>query len=332
MRKILMISLDNSILNPSSRAADRMREYGREQELFIVIPSHKKLSVQLSDGVSAIGTGGGKIAQFFRIVSTGRNLIREAGIEEITTQDPFYTGLAGFLIGTLLGGQAGKKVRLEVQLHGDFFSALGGTPPAGGGLATFVIRRADHIRTVGERVRQSLVRMGIPEEKIIVRPIAVNAEAIRAHVPNIDLHKKYPQFESIFLVLSRFDRIKNIPWLVDIFADVATARPRAGLIIVGSGADEKRIRRMVAQKGLKQSVIIEPWTDDPWSYMKTADALLFPSVSEGYGLAAMEAVAAELPVVMTDVGVAHYELQPGAKVNIVPVGDKQAFIQAILTS
>lgn len=321
MRKILMISLDKSILDPSSRAADRMREYGNDCELYVVIPSHQKLSVQLSESVRAIGSGGGKVQQFFGIVRLGRRLVREKGIEEITAQDPFFTGLAAFLIRT------GKKLRLEVQLHGDFF---GSDYYPRRGLGKFVVARADAIRAAGERIRQSVVHMGVPEEKITVRPIAVNAEAIRAHTPNTDLHRTYPQFEKIFLILSRFDRIKNIPWLVQVFADVVKMRPRAGLIVVGSGADDKRIQETVAAADLRQSVIVEPWTDDPWSYMKTADALLFPSLSEGYGLVVMEAVAAGTPVVMTDVGVARYELQPGPKVTIVPINDKQAFIQAML--
>jgi glycosyltransferase involved in cell wall biosynthesis len=75
---------------------------------------------------------------------------------------------------------------------------------------------------------------------------------------------------------------------------------------------------------------LEKWTDDPFSYVKTADCVLFPSLSEGYGMVAMEAHAAGTPIIMTDVGVANYELPAGPKVIITPLDDRDKFIQAIL--
>ena len=49
---------------------------------------------------------------------------------------------------------------------------------------------------------------------------------------------------------------------------------------------------------------MEPWTDDPFSYYKTADLFLLTSNYEGYGMAVVEAMAAGCPVIMTDVGLA----------------------------
>lgn len=320
MQKTLMISLDTSILNPSSPAAERVRAYGDGGRLFILIPTRKKLSVRLSDAVRAEGTGGGKIVQFFRIVLRGRQLIHEQGIEEITTQDPFFTGLAGWLIGT------GKKTILEVQLHGDFFSSGYYTKRR---LGRFLVKRADRLRAAGERIRRSVIAIGVPDEKIVVRPIATDAAAIAVYAPRVNLREKYPECETIFLVLSRLDTVKNIPWLLEIFVDVQKTRPRAGLLIVGDGPEKERIEKTIRSFGLSDAVRMEPWTNDPWSYIKTADALLLPSISEGYGLSVMEAVAAGTSVIMTDVGVANYEVKPGPKVAIVPVNDKEQFKNAM---
>lgn len=125
------------------------------------------------------------------------------------------------------------------------------------------------------------------------------------------------------------DPVKNISWLVDVFAVVAKKNPEYLLLIVGSGSEEYNIKTRIEILGLEKNIKMESWTDDPISYLKTADCLLFASLSEGYGLVAMEAHAAGTPVIMSDVGVANYELKPGPKVVVVPV-DADKFVQAIL--
>lgn len=332
----LMISLDKTILDPHSRAAARMGLYGLEKDIHILIPASMPVVVQVNERVRAEGIGGRKSRQFFRIVLRGRKILhdKDAGIDMITTQDPFFTGLAGFIIRT------GKKISFEVQLHGDFY----GSPYYKRGslkhriqyrLGRFILRRADRIRVPGERVRQSLLRLGVAPARIVVRPVALESEQIHAGASKpsqTDLHLIYPKHEKIFLVLARLDPVKNIPWLVDVFADVVRERPRYGLVIVGDGPDKGRIEIRIHRNHLEGHVHLEPWTMAPWDYLKTADALLFPSLSEGYGLVVMEAVAFGTPVIMTDVGVANYEVRSGSKVSIVPVGDAQKFVQAILKS
>lgn len=318
---ILMISLDKKILDEKSSVAERMKVYGQKNNLYIIIPTNKEQPVELSSSVRVFPTGGNKIRQFLRIYFLGRKLIRENSIELITTQDPFFTGLAG----VWLKKKTGKN--LEIQVHGDFFGVRYYQ-----GLAWKIrlwlgkrnLRQADKIRVVGERIRQSLLKLGLKEEIMEVRPVQIDVDQIQKYQPKFKLHEKYAGYEKIFLVLSRLDLIKNIKWLIDVFSEVIKQKNNWLLLIVGSGRDETNIK-------LQNNIKLESWTNDPVSYLKTADCLLFPSLSEGYGLVVMEAAVAGTPVIMNDVGVANYELKPGPKVTIVPVNDKDKFIQAILS-
>lgn len=329
MAKILIISLDKNILDQKSRAAERMKQYGQRDEIFIIIPAEKELGFDLSSSVHVFSIGGNKLAQFFGLLILGRKIIKEQKIDLITAQDPFFIGLLGFWL------KKKTSVPLEAQVHGDFYGSDYYRRSGFGNwfryyLSRWVIRRADHLRVVSQRIKESLIRLGMLAEKIEVRPVVVNEEEIKNDQPKFDLYKKYPGCEKIFLVLGRLETVKNISWLIDVFSQVIEKSPACLLLIVGTGSEKDKLVRKVERLGLTKNIKFEDWTDDPYSYLKTADCLLFPSLSEGYGLVVMEAMAAGTPVIMSEVGVAGYELKLGPKVTIVPVGDKEKFMAAIL--
>ncbi|MBI5229826.1 MAG: glycosyltransferase [Candidatus Magasanikbacteria bacterium] len=324
----LMISLDKTILDTGSASARRMIEYGKHDELFIIVPANKEMQVDLSPTVHVNSVGGNKACQFFGLYWLGLKLIKEKNIQHITSQDPFFIGLIGWRLSRR------AHVPLEVQLHGDFY---GSNYYRRSGIANavryyiglFVIAHADRVRCVGERIKRSLVVRGISEEKIIVQPVRVNTEYIKGYQPKFDIHAKYPDARIIFLCLGRLDPVKNIPWLVKVFAEVSYTHPNVLLLIVGDGVERDRIVQLIKQLGMEKNIKMEGWTSDPYSYLKSADCLLFPSLSEGYGMVVVEALAAGRRVIMNDVGVANFEVVPSENVAIVPVGDKKQFKNAI---
>ena len=249
---------------------------------------------------------------------------KEKNIEEITAQDPFFIGLVGWCL------KRKFKIKLEVQVHGDFFGGYYKNQWFKLYLAKFILKRANIIRVVGERVKQSLLSLGVIENKIIIRPIQNNPELVKNYLSEINLHSKYPGYEKVFLFLGRLDPVKNISWLIDIFNEVVKQKQNYLLLIIGKGDEEIKIRSQIANNNLGSNIKLQNWTENPYGYLKTADCVLFPSLSEGYGLVPMEASIVGTPVIMTNVGVANYELKPGPKVKIVSVGDKDAFIKAML--
>ncbi|MBI1755190.1 glycosyltransferase family 4 protein, partial [Candidatus Azambacteria bacterium] len=175
-----------------------------------------------------------------------------------------------------------------------------------------------------ERIKKSLVsRVKIHISKIDVLPIFVDVEKIGSAPVKTDLRKKYPQFDFIALMASRFSREKNIPLAIEAFTEVVKKHPRAGLVIVGDGPEESNYET-------GQNIVVEKWTDDLLSYYKTADVFLLASDYEGYGRTAVEALAAGLPVVMTDAGIAGEVVKDGENGLVTPVGDARAFADAIL--
>ena len=102
------------------------------------------------------------------------------------------------------------------------------------------------------------------------------------------------------------------------------------LLIVGDGPERQKLESRIQNLELSTNIKIENWTDDLVSYYKTADLFLLTSNYEGYGRTVVEAMAAGLPVIMTDVGIAGELLIDDLDGKVVPVGDIKAFAAAIL--
>lgn len=327
--RTLMISLDPQILDPGSRAASRMRAYGHHQTLDIIIPTVSSQEVALSETVRVWGSGGTKLQQFWRLLTLGKKLTGKQHYDSITAQDPFITGWTALRL-----RQPGTAV--EVQLHGDFFSSAYYRHSGFKNLVYYIVARwlvvprADRIRVVGERVKESILGLGISESNVYVQPVPVPFEHIAAYVPKDDVHQDYPGFRKIFLFLGRLEPVKNPAWLIKIFSDYLDSTNESDvLLIAGDGHERTYLEYLARRRGVDQNIRFIGWLKNPLDYLKTVDAVLIPSLSEGYGLVAMEAQAAGAKIIMTDTGVANYELKPSDRVVIVPVGDRQSFIQAM---
>ncbi len=326
-----MLSLDKKILDPESVVAKRMIEYGSENELFILIPHTKSVSFDLSPTVHVRSTGGNKWQQYGRLKKIGLELIKNFAIPFCTVQDPSFIGN----IGRWLKKKTG--ITLEIQLHGDFYSSDFYKKKIKDYIGYFYfgkqnIKSADVVRVVNERVRQSVLKMGIDEKKIILRPIQVAISNLAQYDSLPSLQELFPGYAKRFLWLGRMEKVKNLDFLLEVFAELKHEHGDWLLFLQGNGSERNRLMQRAVKLNLQHTVkFSDSWVEAPWKLIKTADCLLFPSKSEGYGLAVMEAAAVGTPVIMTDVGVANYELRPSEKVRIVPVDDKEAFIKEMLT-
>ena len=102
--------------------------------------------------------------------------------------------------------------------------------------------------------------------------------------------------------VGRFDAQKNHEFLIEIAAEVAQREPKMRLLLVGEGALQPDIARRVWQMGLSDRVIFAGSRPDIGRLMLGAmDAFVFPSLHEGLGIVLLEAQAAGLPCLFSDV-------------------------------
>ena len=335
--KVLMLSTDANILTQGSSAHERMLEYAKLfEELHIVVyekAKSEKRKAKNNKNLYLYPTNSNfRLAYFWQAYKLGCHIIRNWELEirnyAITTQDPFETVLVGVLLKNKF------TIPLQVQCHVDFlnkyfwresfknkFRTL---------LAKFVLRQADGIRVVSERIAEALINhLALPIAKIIVLPIFVDfKKSINAPIKT-DLHKKYPDYDFIILMASRLSHEKNIELAIASMKEVVLKYPRALLLIVGEGSEKNNLEIDIKKFSLENNIAIEPWTSDLASYCKTADLFLLTSNYEGYGRTIIEALVAGLSIVTTNVGIVEKFVSNSLGL-IVPVGDKVALTDAIL--
>lgn len=102
--------------------------------------------------------------------------------------------------------------------------------------------------------------------------------------------------------VGRFQEQKNHRFLLEIFAEVAKREPQSYLLLVGEGPLRSSIEQQAFQMGLRNRIIFAGSRPDVYKLMLGAmDVFLFPSLCEGLGLVLIEAQAAGLPCLISDV-------------------------------
>lgn len=103
-----------------------------------------------------------------------------------------------------------------------------------------------------------------------------------------------PQDAFVIAHVGRFDPIKNHEFLVKVFQQIKQKKPEAFLLMVGRGETEEKVRNQLEGAGLAGSYRILHDRTDVAEILQTCDAAVFPSFSEGLGIAVIEMQAAGL--------------------------------------
>jgi glycosyltransferase involved in cell wall biosynthesis len=106
----------------------------------------------------------------------------------------------------------------------------------------------------------------------------------------------------VVICVARFDPVKGVDVLIDAWREIASTIPQAMLLLVGDGPLREALAQRIRANGLNTSVRFLGYRSDVEAVLRAADLCVVPSRSEGFSLAALEAMATGLPVVATGVG------------------------------
>jgi L-malate glycosyltransferase len=120
--------------------------------------------------------------------------------------------------------------------------------------------------------------------------------------------------------LSNFRPVKRVTDAVEIFAQVRAKMP-AKLVLIGDGPDRGAAEYLVRKKKLQKDVHFLGKQDQVYRLLSDADLFLLPSQLESFGLAALEAMACEVPVIATNVGGVPEVIEHGVDGYLVEPGD-----------
>jgi glycosyltransferase involved in cell wall biosynthesis len=194
-------------------------------------------------------------------------------------------------------------------------------------LLRYTFHAVDRVISLTESDRADALARGLPPAKARVVPTSVRTAELAA-VPAVDFRAKYGLPWEFLLYVGRFDRVKNVDFLVRAHQRVGGL----GLVLVGSdGGTLAAERRRVADLGLADRVrIIEraPFAELCGAY-RQARVLVLPSTYEGLGTVLLEALYFGCPVVATAVGGVPYVVRPPVVGCTHAVGDEDAYVAGV---
>jgi N-acetyl-alpha-D-glucosaminyl L-malate synthase BshA len=208
---------------------------------------------------------------------------------------------AAYLGEQILGTEAGiTKVRTVTTLHGTDITLIG-ADPSYRAVVAFSIEQSHGLTTVSESLRQDTVTaLGIRRD-IKVIPNFLDCSYYRRRRDLALRDRLSPNNAPILMHMSNFRPVKRAGIVFDVFERVRKQMP-VKLVYIGDGPDRAATEARARGSEFAADVVFEGEQRDPVPLLSCADAFLLPSSSESFGMAALEAMACEVPVIASRVG------------------------------
>src|ERR1700719_4241006 len=187
-------------------------------------------------------------------------------------------------------------------------------------ITRFSIEQSDGVTAISKYLLTQTLKEFDIKRPIDVIPNFVNCD-LYTRSDAKDMRAQWaPNGEPILMHLSNFRPVKRVPDCVEIFALVRAKMP-AKLVLIGDGPDRGAAEYLVRKKKLQKDVHFLGKQDQVYRLLSDADLFLLPSQLESFGLAALEAMACEVPVIATNVGGVPEVIESGVDGYLVEPGD-----------
>ncbi|NOZ77593.1 MAG: glycosyltransferase family 4 protein [Acidobacteria bacterium] len=182
---------------------------------------------------------------------------------------------------------------------------------------------ADLYVAVSSAVEGRLIAAGTPNERLLCIPDAVDIENL-GNDGSPDLQASLSGSRPLVLSVGRLSREKGHGVLIRAWPLVLEQVPRARLVIAGSGPEWSALNDLIGGLGLAPSVKLLGLVEPVGRLLQGADVFVMPSLDEGLGSAALEAMWMGLPVVASRTGGLAETVIEGRTGALVPPNDVAA--------
>jgi glycosyltransferase involved in cell wall biosynthesis len=193
------------------------------------------------------------------------------------------------------------------------------------------LRHAGALTAITEDCRQHALRAGAPAEHI---RLVFNGTDLRRFSPSDNgTRANLPYWDHMIFACRQLFPRKGIRFLLEAAAQLKPQFPDLKVVLAGDGFERPELVRLADQLGIAADVTFLGWvpnTDLP-PYYRAAAVSVIPSLEEGFGIPAAEAMGCEVPVVASDAGGLPEVVENGVTGLVVPRGDADALARAIQT-
>ncbi len=195
-----------------------------------------------------------------------------------------------------------KRIYIPVltTLHGTDITLVG-KDPSFEPVVTHSINLSDGVSTVSESLKKDTLEHFAVKKNITVIPNFVDLEKFKKQKKDHFKKAICPNNEKLLVHTSNFRKVKRIEDVLHTFAQVKQVIP-AKLLLVGDGPERPKIEQLCRDLDISRCVHFLGKLDAVEEVLSVADVFMMPSEAESFGLAALEAMACEVPVISSNAG------------------------------
>ena len=187
-------------------------------------------------------------------------------------------------------------------------------------VVTFSINQSDGVTAVSQDLKRETFQYFKITNEIEVIPNFIDLEKFKKQKKDHFKKAICPNGESLVVHTSNFRRVKRVTDVIRIFANIHNEIP-SKLLMIGDGPERAKAEAMCRELEISHDVRFLGKLEAVEEVLSVADLFLMPSEKESFGLAALEAMACEVPVISSNTGGLPELNVQGVTGFLSPVGD-----------
>lgn len=227
------------------------------------------------------------------------NVVEFEGLDLLHVHYAIPHASAAYMAKQILKSQ-GIEIPVVTTLHGTDITLVG-KDPSYAPVVTFSINQSDGVTAVSEDLRKSTYEHFDIKNEIEVIPNFIDLNRFKKQKKEHFKKAICPNDEKLLVHTSNFRKVKRVEDVIKVFYEVRKVVP-SKLLLVGDGPERDRMERICRELGTCEDTRFLGKLDAVEEVLSVADLFLIPSEKESFGLAALEAMACEVPVLSSNAG------------------------------
>jgi len=201
-------------------------------------------------------------------------------------------------------------------------------------MVKFALKRTDLVTCDAEHIKEPLMKLGASPKKIILIYYGTDIKKFNPKQRSKELRERLRIFDSPMIIsLRNLELIYDIKSLIASIPLVLKKIPETKFVIVGNGSQEAGLKRLAKSLGISNSIRFVGMipNDEVPIYLASADVYVSTSLSDaGLASSTAEAMACELPVIITDFGDNRKWVEDGINGFLIPTKDPESLAKNII--